>query len=332
MITQLPTRKLGDLVVTVVGIGCNNFGRRLDASGTQAVFDAALAHGINFFDTADIYGGGGASERLLGQALKGRRDDIVLATKWGMAMPRDSGYPDAAPGSRTYIRHAVAQSLRRLGVEHIDLLQYHKPDGVTPIGETLRALDELVAAGVVRAIGASNFSAAQLEEAAAVAEREALTPFVSVQNQYSLLEREIEREVIPACERLSLGVLPFFPLARGLLTGKYRRGRPAPEGTRLHGRAEHADAATFDRIEALERYGDERSLTPVQVAIGGLAAQPAVSSVIAGATRPEQVADNARAAEWEPSPEAVAELNAIFPGPGPGPGPGGAGAGGGGGA
>lgn len=312
MLTPLPTRRLGDMKVTVVGIGCNNFGRRIDAAGTQAVFDAALAHGINFFDTADTYGDDGASEKLLGQAVGDRRDDVVIATKWGMAM-NAAGYPDAAPGSRTYIRHAVRQSLQRLGIEQIDLYQYHKPDGVTPIGETLGALHELVQEGVVRAIGASNFTARQLEEAAAVAEREGLTPFVSLQNQYSLLERELERDVTPVCERLGLGILPFYPLASGLLTGKYRRGEEPPRGTRLHGRGQVADDVTFDRIEALERYAAARGLSPAAVAIGGLAAQPAVSSVIAGATKPEQVAENARAAEWEPSDEDIAELNRIFP-------------------
>ncbi|HWF55492.1 MAG TPA: aldo/keto reductase [Solirubrobacteraceae bacterium] len=316
MTTQLLTRPLGELEVTVVGLGCNNFGRRLDADGTRAVVDSALQTGINFFDTADIYGGAGESERLLGLALQGRRDQVVLATKWGMDMSAATpGYPDAAPGSREYIQFAVRQSLGRLGVDHIDLYQYHRPDGVTPIDETLRTLHELVTDGIVGAIGASNFSAAQLQEAAEVAEREGLTPFVSVQNQYSLLEREIEREVTPTCLRLGLGILPFFPLASGLLTGKYRRGEEPPPGTRLHGRGQVADARTFDEIEALERFAQERGLSTVAAAIGGLAAQPAVTSVIAGATKPEQVRANAAAAAWVPSPEDIAELNAIFPGP-----------------
>lgn len=318
MTSQLPTRTLGPggaLQVSVVGIGCNNFGRRLDEDGTRAVVDAALRHGITLFDTADIYGGGGASERLLGLALEGHRSDAVIATKWGMDMSGAGGYPDVPAGSREYIRHAVEQSLSRLRIDSIDLYQYHRPDGVTPIEDTLRALHELVEEGLVTAIGASNFSAEQLDQAAAVAEREGLTPFVSLQNQYSLLEREIEAEVTPACERLGLGILPFFPLANGLLTGKYRRGEPAPEGTRLHGREEIADERTFDQIEALVAYAAERDLTPVEVAIGGLAAQPAVASVIAGATKPEQVESNARAAHWQPSEADIAALNEIFPGP-----------------
>jgi aryl-alcohol dehydrogenase-like predicted oxidoreductase len=315
MTSQLPSRSLGALQVSVVGIGCNNFGRRLDADGTRVVVDTALEHGINFFDTADIYGGAGESERLLGRALEGRREQAVIATKWGMEMSDATGYPDAPPGSRSYIRHAAEQSLSRLRVERIDLYQYHRPDGVTPIVETLRALHELVEEGLVGAIGASNFSAGQLVEAAEVAEREGLTPFVSVQNHYSLLEREIEAEVTPVAERLGIGILPFFPLANGLLTGKYRRGEPAPEGTRLHGRGEVADERTFDQLEALARYAEARELSPVEVAIGGLAAQPAVASVIAGATKPEQVASNARAARWQPSEQDIAELNEIFPGP-----------------
>ncbi len=315
MTSQLPTRALGELQVSIVGIGCNNFGRRLDEDGTRAVVDAALQNGINLFDTADVYGGGGASERLLGLALEDRREQAVIATKWGMDMSGAGGYPDAPAGSRTYIRHAIEQSLTRLRVDSVDLYQYHRPDGVTPIAETLRALHELVEEGLVTAIGASNFSAAQLEEAAEVAEREGLTPFVSLQNHYSLLEREIEAEVAPVCERLGVGILPYFPLANGLLTGKYRRGEPAPEGTRLHGRGEIADERTFDQIEALVRYAAERDLAPVEVAIGGLAAQPAVASVIAGATKREQVESNARAARWQPSEEDVAALNEIFPGP-----------------
>jgi aryl-alcohol dehydrogenase-like predicted oxidoreductase len=313
MTTQLLTRSLGELEVSVVGIGCNNFGRRIDADGTRAVVDAALESGINFFDTSDTYGGGGASETLLGQAIKGRRDQVVVATKFGMDMKDTPGYPDAARGSRTYIQAAVRQSLERLGIEQIDLYQYHKPDGITPLAETLGALHELVEQGLVRTIGASNFSAAQLDESAAIVERDGLTPWVSVQNHYSLLEREIEHEVTPACERLGIGILPFFPLANGLLTGKYRRGEEAPAGTRLHGRGEVADSHTFDQIEALERYAKARGLSTAAVAIGGLAAQPAVTSVIAGATKPEQVRDNAAAAAWEPSADDIAELNAIFP-------------------
>jgi aryl-alcohol dehydrogenase-like predicted oxidoreductase len=308
----MPTRALGELRVSVVGLGCNNFGGRVDAAGTRAVVDAALEQGVTFFDTADTYGGKGGSERLLGEVIRGRRDQVVLATKFGMDMGDAPGYPDAPRGSREYIQVAIQKSLERLDTDHIELYQYHQPDGVTPIAETLGALHELVQAGTVRCLGASNFSGEALEEAAAVAERDGLTPFVSVQNQYSLLEREIEEDVMPVCERLGIPILPFFPLASGLLTGKYRRGEDAPTGTRLHGRA---DEATFDQLDKLARFAEERDLEVVQVAIGALAAQPMVASVIAGATKPEQVRANARAAQWTPSPEELAELDAIFPSP-----------------
>jgi aryl-alcohol dehydrogenase-like predicted oxidoreductase len=313
--TTMPTRALGELQVSIVGLGCNNFGRRVDAAGTKAVVDAALENGVTFFDTADIYGGEGGSERVLGEALRGRRDQVVLATKFGMDMGDAPGYPDAPRGSREYIQLALRQSLERLDTDHVELYQYHQPDGVTPIAETLGALHELVQAGTVRCLGASNFSGAQLEEAAAVAERDGLTPFVSVQNEYSLLKRDLERDVTPVCERLGIAILPFFPLASGLLTGKYRRGEDAPAGTRLHGRANLADDATFDQLERLARFAGERGLEVVQVAIGALAAQPMVASVIAGATKPEQIEGNARAALWTPTPDDLVELDAIFPSP-----------------
>lgn len=309
--TTLEQRTLGDLRVSAVGLGCNNFGGRVDLEGTRAVVDAALSVGVSFFDTADVYGGQGGSEELLGQALAGRRDEVVLATKFGMDMKGANGEPAGPRGSAAYIRQAVEASLRRLRVDAIDLYQYHAPDGVTPIEETLAALDELVREGTVRCVGCSNFSAAQLAEAAEVAEREGFAGFVSLQNEYSLLERGIEREVVPECERLGVGVLPYFPLASGLLTGKYRRGAEAPAGTRLHGRGEVADAQTFARLEALADFARERELEMIDVAIGGLGAQPAVASVIAGATKPEQVQANARAARWSPNAEDLAALDAI---------------------
>ncbi len=315
MSATVPTRALGELQVSVVGLGCNNFGGRVDADGTRAVVDAALEHGVSFFDTADIYGGKGGSERLLGQALRGRRDQVVLATKFGMDMGNAPGYPDAPRGSREYIEVAIQQSLERLDTDRVELYQYHQPDGVTPIAETLGALHELVQSGAVRCIGASNFSGAQLTEAAEVAEREGLTPFVSVQNRYSLLERGLEKDVTPVCERLGIAILPFYPLASGLLTGKYRRGEDAPEGTRLHGRRTVADEATFDQLDRLAHFAQQRGLEVVEVAIGALAAQSMVASVIAGATRPEQVKANASAAEWTPTPEDLAELDEIFPSP-----------------
>ncbi len=312
-----PHRRLGgsDVEVSLVGLGCNNFGRRLDAEQTASVLDAALAAGIDFFDTADIYGGAGESERLMGLALEGRREEFVLATKFGWEMEGAEGMPDAARGSREYIRWAVEGSLARLRTDRIDLYQYHRPDGRTPIAETLAALDELVREGTVRAIGCSNFSAAELEEAERVARENGFARFETLQNQYSLLERGIEADVAPLCERLGVSILPFFPLAKGLLTGKYRRGEPAPAGTRLAeaGRTDTGSAAQFDVIEGLEAFAGERGLGLVDIAIGGLAAQPAVASVIAGATRPEQVAANVASVRWQPNAADLAELDRIAP-------------------
>lgn len=311
-------RRLGDsgLVVSVVGIGCNNFGRKLDLDGTRAVVDAALDAGITLFDTADIYGEPqGGSEELLGQALKGRRDDVVVATKFGMDMNGLNGPDFGARGSRRYIARAVEASLRRLGTDHIDLYQMHEPDPGTPIDETLAALDDLVRDGKVRYLGNSNFAGWQIADADWVASSNGRARFISAQNHYSLLERSVETEVIPACERFGLGMLPFFPLANGLLTGKYKREGQPPAGSRLSGGGRYAErlaAADWDTIEAIEAYAAERGLTMLQVAIGGLAAQPAVTSVIAGATTPEQVRANAAAGTWEPSDEDLAALRAIL--------------------
>jgi aryl-alcohol dehydrogenase-like predicted oxidoreductase len=310
---ELPKRRLGDseLEVSVVGLGCNNFGKRLDLDGTAAVLEAALDSGVNFFDTADVYGGS-ESERLMGEVLEGRRDEYVLATKFGWETSEE-GAPDASGGSREYIRWAIESSLKRLRVEKIDLYQYHKPDGVTPIEETLGALDELVREGLVGAIGCSNFSAAELEEADRIARARGQARFVTLQNQYSLLEREIEAEVAPVCERLGVSILPFFPLASGLLTGKYRRGEAGPEGARLSAREGAGSDAQFDTVEALEGFAAERGIGVLDVAIAGLAAQPAVASVIAGATKPEQIAANVKAIEWQPSEADLAELDRIAP-------------------
>ena len=290
--STLPFRPLGDsgLQVSVVGLGCNNFGRRVDVAGTRRVVDAALDHGVTFLDTADIYGAR-PSESFLGEVLEGRRDQIVLATKFGM----DMGDGRGPRGSRDYITQAVEASLRRLRTDVIDYYWYHQPDGVTPIAETLGALDELVTAGKVRAIGASNFSAAELDEADAAAREHGLTRFTAVQNEYSLLVRDAESDVLPACERLGLAFVPFFPLASGLLTGKYRRGESGPSGARLSGRDEIATDQQFARVESLQAYAQERELTLVDVAIGALLARDVVSSVIAGATRPQQIEANAAA-------------------------------------
>ena len=246
------TRRLGssDLEVTVVGLGCNNFGGRIDEEASRAVIDAALEAGVTFFDTADVYGDRGGSEEIIGRALGSRRDQVVLATKFG----HDLGDGETARGSRSYIRKAVKASLRRLQTDRIDLYQYHRPDGVTPIEETLGALHELVQEGTVRAIGSSNFTAAMVEEADAIAGERGLTPFASEQSEYSWLARDAEDGLLPACERLGVGFIPYFPLASGLLTGKYRRGEPAPEGTRLHGR--ELDEAKLDRVERLEAFAE----------------------------------------------------------------------------
>jgi aryl-alcohol dehydrogenase-like predicted oxidoreductase len=298
------TRRLGssELEVTVVGLGCNNFGRRIDEDGTRLVVDAALDAGVTLFDTADVYGGGGGSETILGRLLAGRRERVVLATKFGS----DLGDGERARGSRAYIRKAVEASLRRLQTDWIDLYQYHEPDGVTPLAETLGALDELVQEGTVRAVGSSNLSAAQVGEASAVAEANVVARFVSEQSEYSWLARDAEAELLPTCERLGIGFIPYFPLASGLLTGKYERGRPAPEGTRLHGR-DLADER-LAQVERFRAFAEEQGVTLLDVAIGGLAAQSPVVSVIAGATRPEQVRANVEAGRWRPS---AAQLDAL---------------------
>jgi aryl-alcohol dehydrogenase-like predicted oxidoreductase len=308
--SNLATRPLGGsgLQVTVCGLGCNNFGRRVDLDGTRAVVDAALEEGITFFDTADIYGGAGGSEELLGQVLDGRRGEVTLATKFGM----DMGDGKGPRGSRAYIRQAVEASLRRLRTDVIDFYWYHEPDGVTPIAETLETLDELVRAGTVRAIGASNFSAEQIEEADDVARERGLIRFEAIQNRYSLLARRAERQELPTCERLGLGFVPYFPLASGLLTGKYRRGDAGPTGARLTGRDQIASDAEFDLIERLERFASQRDLSLIQVAIGALLARKPVASVIAGATKPDQVRANAAAASWEPSQDDLAALDDIL--------------------
>jgi aryl-alcohol dehydrogenase-like predicted oxidoreductase len=305
--SQLPIRPLGasGLNVPVVGLGCNNFGRRLDLEGTRAVVDAALAEGVTFFDTADVYGGSGASEELLGQVLQGRRDQVLLATKFGM----DMGDGQGPRGSRGYIVHAVEGSLRRLGTDWIDYYWYHTPDGVTPIEETLGALHELLIAGKIRGVGASNFDADQLREADAVARENSLTPFTAVQNEYSLLVRDAEDDVLPVCEQLGIGFVPYFPLASGLLTGKYRRGQPGPAGARLSAREEIGTDEQFAIVEALQRYADERGISLIEVAIGALLTRDTVSTVIAGATKPEQVRANAAAARWAPTVEDLDALN-----------------------
>lgn len=300
------------LTVSTVGVGCNAFGARIDADQTTAVVEAALEAGITLFDTADIYGDPpGSSEELLGRALGTRRDQVIVATKFGMDMGGANGPDWGVRGSRRYIRRAVEGSLRRLGTDWIDLYQMHRPDPVTPIEETLAALDELVAEGKVRYLGSSNFAAWQVVDADWTAAAAGAERFVSAQNKYSLYDRSAELELVPACRHVGVGVLPFFPLEFGLLTGKYRRGEPAPEGSRLAVQSQRLREADFDVIEALEGYAKERGASMLQVAIGGLAAQPAVASVIAGATRPGQVRANAEAGSWSPTPDDLDALNAL---------------------
>jgi aryl-alcohol dehydrogenase-like predicted oxidoreductase len=303
-------RRLGDsgLKVSEVGLGCNNFGMRIEQEATTAVVNAALEVGINFFDTADIYGGA-RSEVMLGEALGKRRHDIVLATKF--AMPIGEGL-DKSGGSRRYVMRAVEDSLKRLGTDYIDLYQMHQPDPDTPIEETLRALDDLVTSGKVRYLGNSNFAGWQIADADWIARNGQLSRFISAQNNYSLLERAVEQEVIPACERFGLGMLPYFPLASGLLTGKYRRGEAPQQDTRLAAWGSRGAKAlsehNFDRIEKLSAYADETGHSLLELAFAWLLGHASVSSVIAGATRPEQVKANAATASWRLTPDEVSQV------------------------
>jgi aryl-alcohol dehydrogenase-like predicted oxidoreductase len=311
--TEMSYRPLGDsgLMVSVVGIGCNGFGPRVDLEGVSEILDAAQETGVTLLDTADSYGPRGVSEELLGEALKGRRDDFVLATKFGSDMRGANGEDHGVRASRRYVRRAVEASLRRLQTDHIDLYQLHRPDA-TPIEETLSVLTDLVHEGKIGYLGCSNFAAWQVADADWTSRTAGFERFVSVQNRYSLLDRTVEDEVVPACEQFGLGMLPFFPLEYGLLTGKYRRGEPAPEGSRATTTpATWLENADWDRIEALEKYAAARDVSVLDVAIAGLAAQPTVSSVISGATRGDQVRANAAALAWIPDENDLAELDQI---------------------
>ena len=285
-----------------VGLGCNNFGGRIDLVATRRVVDAALDVGVTFLDTAEIYGSDGGSERFLGEILEGRRDRVVLATKFGWGGERGNGSADLA-------RKAIDGYLSRLRTDHVDLYYLHKADPSTPIAETLDALDELVRAGKVRAIGCSNFSAEQLAEADRVAREQGTTRFTVLQNHYSLLERRDDTDVLPLCRELGVSYVPYFPLASGLLTGKYRRGEPAPEGTRLAGR--EIEGERFARIEALTLFAEERGHTLLELAVSALASTPGIGPVIAGATTPEQVRANAAAAGWTLDADDLAALAAL---------------------
>jgi 1-deoxyxylulose-5-phosphate synthase len=313
-------RSLGEsgLTVSVVGMGGNNLGRAGTASetaaGAAAVVNAAVDAGITLFDTADSYGKTlGLSEELLGRALGTRRGDVVVATKFGMDMGGTNGPDHGRRGSRRYIIRAVEASLRRLGTNWIDLYQFHTPDPSTPIEETLAALDVLVTSGKVRYLGHSNRAGWQIADADFVARMGGRTRFISAQNHYNLLDRRAELEVVPAALAYGIGVIPFFPLASGLLTGKYGRGT-APEGSRLTGSRSHLlRDVDFEQLGRFSAFAAARELSEVTVAVSWLAAQPAVASVIAGATTPEQVRENARSAQWEPSSADLAELDTIFP-------------------
>jgi len=307
-------RRLGDsgLKVSEIGLGCNNFGMRIDQDGTNAVIAAAIDQGVTFMDTADVYGGQGKSEEMMGVALKGRRNEVVLATKF--ASPMGKG-PDKQGGSRRYVMEAVEASLKRLQTDYIDLYQMHRPDPDTPIEETLSALDDLVTQGKIRYIGNSNFTGWMIADADWTARNEHLSRFVSAQNNYSLLERRVEHEVTPACDRFGLGMLPFFPLASGLLTGKYARGEAPPEGTRLANFGPRAAAAlndnNFDKLDKLTSWAQARGHTLLELAFAWLLGHKVVSSVIAGATKPEQVAANAATAGWRLTPKEVAEVTKL---------------------
>lgn len=282
------------MTVSEVGLGCNNFGWKIGLDETRSVVDAAMDAGITLLDTSNTYGDKGGSEKLLGEVLKGRRDQVVLATKFGSDMGEG---PGVARASRWYIRRAVEASLQRLQTDRIDLYQLHRPDGITPIEETLGALTELVHEGKVLYIGSSNFAAWQVSEAEWTARCGRLERFVSAQNHYSLMERSAEAELLPACDAYGVGVLPFFPLANGLLTGKYRRDAPIPEGSRLSGRP--ISDETYDRLANLDGFANERGRSLLDLAFAGLLAHRSVASVIAGATTPQQVKSNAAAGDWQ---------------------------------
>jgi len=303
----LEKRKIGSLEASLAGLGCNNFGWRIDADGTAAVVNAAIESGINFFDTADIYGGG-QSEEFLGRALKGRRDKVLIATKFGMKMAEGK-----QGGKPAYIRQAAEDSLRRLGTDHIDLYQIHQPDPSTPIADTLGALDELFKAGKVREIGCSNFSAEQLREAAQATKG---ARFVSVQNNYSMLHREPEAEVLPECQRLRIAFLPYFPLANGLLTGKYRQGQPFPKSSRAE---DGFGPKVFTEenlalVEALRGFAESRGHTLLELAMAWLAAKSSIASIIAGAKTPDQVKANASAVAWRLAEADLTGLERILNG------------------
>ena len=295
------------LDVSLVGLGCNAFGRRVDEKGTHAVIDAAIDAGIDFFDTAETYGGGN-SELFIGTGLKGRRNKIFLATKFGHGHSHVEGKPKGSPEN---IRVAVDQSLKKLQTDRIDLYQQHRPDPDTPVSDTMGALEDLVAAGKIRYYGCSYYSGAQMQQAVDAADKAGLKGFVTAQNAWNVLERDIEADLIPVCEKAGIGILPYYPIARGLLTGKYRRGADAPAGSRLAG-DDNLDKADFDLLERLETYAVDHGYDLLTLAISWLAAQPSIACIIAGGSRPAQMAANANAARWKLTSENLAEIDALL--------------------
>jgi aryl-alcohol dehydrogenase-like predicted oxidoreductase len=310
------TRKIGSLDASIVGLGCNNFGMRIDEAQTQAVVDACIDAGINFFDTADVYGGRGKSEEFLGKALGSRRDDVLIATKFGSPMAVDGR---SQGGSSRWIKQAVEDSLRRLGTDRIDLYQHHFPDRDAPFDETLTALDELVREGKVREIGCSNYAGKHINKCIGISKDKRLARWVSAQNNYSLLERSPEADVIDACEQHGLALLPYFPLASGLLTGKYASKEDRPEGTRItlmaQARPERAEQVLTDEnfaiIGKLRAFAEERGHTLLDLAMSWLASKPVIASVIAGATKPEQVKANVDAAGWRLSDDEKKQVDEL---------------------
>jgi aryl-alcohol dehydrogenase-like predicted oxidoreductase len=312
----METRKIGSLDVSIVGLGCNNFGMRIDEKGTKAVVDACIDAGINFFDTADVYGGRGKSEEFLGKALGPRRDDVLIATKFGSPMSDDN---QSQGGSPRWIKQAVEDSLRRLGTDRIDLYQHHFPDRDTPFDETLAALDSLVKEGKVREIGCSNYAGKHIKKCTGISKDKGLARFVSAQNNYSLLERSPEPDVIEACENNGLGFLPYFPLASGLLTGKYASKEDRPEGTRItlmaQAMPDRAEQVLTDEnfaiIGKLRAFAEEHGHTLLDLAMSWLASKPVISSVIAGATKPEQVKANVEAASWRLTDDEMKQVDEL---------------------
>jgi len=311
--SDMTYRNLGDsgLRVSTVGLGCNNFGMRIDEDASRLVIDAALDAGITLFDTSDSYG---ESESIIGRALGARRDDVILASKFGSDLRGANGADWGSRGARRYIRRSIERSLSRLQTDHLDLYQIHMPDPTTPITETLAALSELVHEGLVRYIGCSNFEGWRIADADWTARTNGFERFISAQNHYNLIDRSAETEVIPACRRFGLGLLPYFPLASGLLTGKYRRGEAPPADGRIAawGMTAMLSDANFDRVDALSAFAAERGITLLDVAMGGLASRPTVASVIAGATTPEQVEQNVAAGLWVPTTEDRTALSEAF--------------------